>query len=74
MAKSNTEPVVKLTSENIKNLKHDVNVLKQISDLRIATTASNKKNQYFKEATAERRDARKDLRRLARAESEAGAF
>jgi len=46
--------------------------LKQISDLRVATTASNKKNQYYKEGNAERKEARKELRRLARAEQAAG--
>ena len=34
---------IKLTSTNLKSLKHDVNVLKQISDLRVATQVC-----YFK--------------------------
>ena len=58
-----------LTSGNLKALKHDVEVLKQISDLRVAST-QDKKYVYSVQATAERREARKDLRRLARAESE----
>ena len=69
-AVSSTDPKLKLTSGNIKNLKHDVNVLKQMSDLRVATTTSSK-HAYVTQANAERREARKDLRRLAKAESEA---
>lgn len=63
------ETVTKVTASSLKNIKHDVSVLKQISDLRVATTAQ-KKNVYSVHANAERREARKDLRRLARAESE----
>jgi len=54
-----------LTSGGIKALKRDVEVLKQISDLRVATGGSS----GSRAATAERREARRDLRRLAREES-----
>jgi hypothetical protein len=66
---SNTENKVKLTSGNLKTLKHDVNVLKQMSDLRSAAAAHDSRK-YYTQASAERREARKDLRRLAKAESE----
>lgn len=62
----------KMTAENIRNLKHDVNVLKQISDLRVAATTSDAKK-YITQVNAERREARRDLRKLAKAESEAEA-
>jgi len=58
-----------LTSGNLKALKHDVDVLKQISDLRVATNEKNK-HVYASKQNADRREARKDLRRLARAETE----
>jgi hypothetical protein len=61
----------KLTTGNLKSLKHDVGVLKQMSDLRVATAQKDKKYQYSVHGNAERREARKDLRRLARAESAA---
>ena len=70
--KKNPTSGVKLTTDGISNLKHDVNVLKQMSDLRVATQTSNK-YQYSVHGNAERREARKDLRRLAKAESEADA-
>lgn len=60
----------KITVDNIKNLKHDVSVLKQMSDLRDASAAKDK-SKYFTHAKAERKEARKDLRRLAKAESDA---
>jgi hypothetical protein len=63
------ETKIKLTSGNLKNLKHDVNVLKQMSDLRVATARSSK-NTYVTQGNAERREARKDLRRLAESELE----
>jgi hypothetical protein len=44
-----------------------------MSDLRVATEAKDKKYQYFTQGNAERREARKDLRRLAKAESAADA-
>lgn len=68
--KASGESKVKVTTESLKNLKHDVSVLKQISDLRAASTAHDSKK-YFTQANADRREARKDLRRLAKAESEA---
>lgn len=68
--KAATESKVKLTADSLKGLKHDVSVLKQMSDLRAATTASSKRT-YYTQANAERREARKDLRRLVKAESEA---
>ena len=58
-----------LTSGTLKNLKHDVNILKQMTDLRVATTAGDK-NAYFTETNAKRKEARKELRRLAKAENE----
>ncbi len=60
----------KITASSLRGMKHDVNVLKQMSDLRAATQTTDSKK-YFKEINAERREARKDLRRLAKAESEA---
>eukprot|EP01034_Spumella_vulgaris_P028009 gene28009-34801_t len=66
---ANTESKIKLTSGSLKNLKHDVNVLKQMSDLRVATAKSSKTT-YVTQANAERREARKDLRRLAQSEQE----
>jgi hypothetical protein len=66
--KSNSAPVARLTTDNLKNLKHDVNVLKQISDLRVASTAGDKKK-YVTQVTAERRAARRELRKLSTAES-----
>ena len=56
------------TLGNLKDLKHDLNVLKQISDLRVATVTKDRKYQYALHGNAERRDARKELRRLAKAE------
>jgi hypothetical protein len=64
-----TESKIKITTESLKNIKHDVAVLKQISDLRAATGAHDSKK-YYTQVNAERKEARKDLRRLARAETE----
>ena len=61
----------RLTTGNLKNLKHDVNVLKQMKDLRTVNLATDKRNQFSAHSVQERRDARKGLRRLAKAESEA---
>ena len=58
-----------LDASGIKALKHDVEVLKQIGDLRIAAKADAKPFQYEKHAVAERKEARKKLRRLARSEA-----
>jgi hypothetical protein len=58
-----------LTTQSLSSLKHDVNALKQISDLRSATQASSK-HVYAPHASAERKQARKELRRLARQEGE----
>ena len=55
---------------NLKDLKHDVTVLKKISDLRVATTQKDKKYQYALHGNAERREARKELRKLSKTESE----
>jgi hypothetical protein len=64
-----------LTSTNLKDIKHDVNVLKQLSELRTVTqkgdqqiTSQNAYSQRIQ--TAIKREARKDLRRLAQTESE----
>ena len=65
------ESNVRLTSDSLQNIKHDVGVLKQISDLRTVTSGKDKRNQSALHSTAERRDARKDLRRLAKAETAA---
>jgi hypothetical protein len=64
----------RLTTGNLKNLKHDVNVLKQMNELRQVNSARDKRNQGTVHSTAERREARKDLRRLAKAESAADAL
>jgi hypothetical protein len=61
---------VKLTTGSLKSLKHDVNVLKQMSDLRAAASAHDSKR-YVTQANADRREARKDLRKLVKAESDA---
>jgi len=65
-----TTATPRLTSNTLLNLKHDVNVLKQISDLRVATTTGSK-TKYVTQVNAEHREARRDLRKLARAESAA---
>eukprot|EP01036_Dinobryon_divergens_P025885 gene25885-34477_t len=63
---------LKLTAGNLKILKHDVNVLKQISDLRVATKGKGAHSQHaLLQENAERREARKELRRLAQSESAA---
>lgn len=63
---------MKLTTGNLKILKHDVNVLKQISDLRVATKSKGAHSQHaLLHENAERREARKELRRLAQSESTA---
>lgn len=54
----------------IKALKHDVDVLSQISELRKDAKKETAAFQYEKHATAERKVARQKLRRLARAEQE----
>jgi len=58
-----------LTAGTLKNLKHDVNILKQMTDLRVATTAGEK-NAYYTETNAKRKEARKELRRLAKEEND----
>ncbi len=65
--KSSGDSKIKLTTSSLKNLKHDVTVLKQISELRVATAKSSK-HTYVTQANAEKREARKDLRRLAQSE------
>jgi hypothetical protein len=60
----------KVTAQGLKSMKHDVAVLKQMADLRVAT-AKTDKHQYVADANLEKKVARKDLRRLARAEAEA---
>jgi hypothetical protein len=57
-----------LSTGNLKDLKHDVNTLKQISDLRVAATVKDKKHQFNLHGNAERRAARKELRKLAESE------
>jgi hypothetical protein len=58
-----------LDASGIKALKHDVDVLKQMGDLRVAAKQETKPFQYEKHAVAERKEARKRLRRLARSEA-----
>ena len=65
------EKQTRVTTGSLKSIKHDIGVLKQISDLRVASTQKDKKYQYSLHANAERREARKDLRKLAREESAA---
>ena len=61
-----------MTSGNLKILKHDVSVLKQISDLRVATKSKGAHSHYaVLQENAERREARKELRRLAQNEANA---
>lgn len=69
MKKTITQPTIRLNSENLHNLKHDVNVLKQMADLRQVTQAKDKRNQFSSFSTSDRREARKDLRRLAKEEA-----
>mmetsp|Transcript_14025 Transcript_14025/g.20962 ORF Transcript_14025/g.20962 Transcript_14025/m.20962 type:complete len:285 (+) Transcript_14025:602-1456(+) len=68
---SKGEPVLKITQDNLKILKRDVNVLKQITDLRAATQSKGSHSSQASEITSERREARKELRRLAQSESTA---
>jgi len=70
IASKSVTPTPRLTTNNLLSLKHDVGVLKQISDLRVATT-SGSKAKYVTQVNAERREARRDLRKLAREESAA---
>lgn len=58
---------VRLTTESVKSLKHDVAVLKQISDLR-DVNATKARGGGFANSTDERREARRELRKLARSE------
>jgi hypothetical protein len=80
----NNHKTVKITTSAIKNMKHDVNVLKQMSDLRATATPNNNNNNNNSSSTTidttnflnkqlaqERREARKDLRKLAKVENEA---
>lgn len=60
------ESKVVLTSGALQGLKRDVKVLKEISELRDATAVTTKG--YQATVVAERREARKDLRRLAKQE------
>lgn len=62
---------VKITSDAIKGLQHDVQVLKQISDLRDVNNSKNKNQPNMVYSTKERKIARKDLKRLAKLESRA---
>lgn len=59
---------IKLTTSSLKSLKHDVNILKQMTDLRQASQTSVGK--YDKQALQSRKEARRDLRKLAKAENE----
>ena len=73
MGKASGESKERLTTGNIKNLKHDVNTLKQMSELRSVNVATDKRNQGSLHSVQERKDARKALRRLAKSEHEADA-
>ena len=61
---------VSVTSSSLRGLKHDVKVLKQMGDLRVANTGSKEKgnNQTDVYSSQERKVFRKDLRRLAKSE------
>lgn len=64
-----------MTSSNLKDIKHDVNVLKQFSELRTTTQKGDSTitghDVYSKRIqNAIKREARKDLRKLSQAESE----
>jgi hypothetical protein len=59
----------KITSDSVVNIKHDLNVLKQMSDLRIATTDANRQNQYYKQSNQEKKEARRILSKLSKSES-----
>ena len=63
--------VRQLDATGIKAIKHDMAVLKQIKDIREATVSKTKPFQHEKHAVAERKEARKMLRRLAAVESAA---
>ena len=60
-------PAVRLTANNIQGLKHDMTVLKQMSELREATSQVSVRP--YDGVTAEKKAARKELRKLARAEA-----
>jgi len=60
-----------LDANGIKSIKHDMTVLKQIKDIKDATVSKTKPFQYGKHAIAERKEARKMLRKLAASESAA---
>ena len=67
--KSTDRTKVRLDTSALKGLKHDVNALKQIADLREKTKAGNGGVGWQGDFVAERREARKQLRRLAREEN-----
>src|SRR5690554_1315944 len=57
---------IRLTSESVKSLKHDAAVLKQFSDLREVNATKSRGGGGFGSNTEERRDARRELRKLAK--------
>lgn len=57
-----------ITTQGLKDMKRGIDVLKQMSDLRVAATHTDSRK-YCKEVDAEKREARKGLRRLAKAEA-----
>jgi hypothetical protein len=65
----NAPQATKVTAEGLKSMKHDVAVLKQMADLRVATAKTDKRL-YVTDANLEKKEARKDLRRLARSVAE----
>jgi len=62
---------VVLTNSSLKSLQHDVKVLKKFADLREANTGKDKRNQFTLYSTLERKEFRKNLRRLAKSEKTA---
>lgn len=62
-------PRVSLTNETMHNIKHDVAVLKKVADLRAVNASKDKRNQEMMHSTQVRKDARRELRTLAKAEA-----
>ena len=65
--KSTVDTTVKLSADGLRSLKHDVEVLKKVSDLR-KTDKAKTKHGVMESSTAERKAARRQLSRLAKKE------
>lgn len=59
-----------ITSSYLKDVKHDVNFLKQATDLRQMNASYNKQLHQYEHSTKVRRAARRELRKLAKSEFE----